>query len=135
MLDLKQKDIAEIFNVNYSTVSGWETGKDTIPLRKLINYANYYNLNLDYLFGLKGNNDIKYLPLDINLELIAKNLRALRKKNNLTQTEVAKSLNTTQSTYSHYEQAIYLIPTTFLYNLTKIYEPFSIDNLLGRKRK
>lgn len=30
-LDLKQKDIAELFKVNFTTVSGWETGKDTIP--------------------------------------------------------------------------------------------------------
>ena len=33
-------------------VSGWETGKDTIPLKRLIKYANHYNLSLDYLFGL-----------------------------------------------------------------------------------
>lgn len=31
-LDIKQKDIAELFKVHFSTVSGWETGKDTIPL-------------------------------------------------------------------------------------------------------
>lgn len=38
MLDIKQKDVAKIFNVNFSTVSGWETGKDTIPLKRLIDY-------------------------------------------------------------------------------------------------
>ena len=102
---------------------------------RLIDYANYYNLSLDYLFGLTRTNKIKYLPLDIDLEVIAKNLRILRKKNNLTQKQVAESLNATQATYSHYEQAVYLIPTIFLYNLTKIYAPFSIDKLLGRKRK
>ena len=47
-LELKQKDIANILNVTYSTVSGWETGKDTIPLRKLIEFANTFNLSLDY---------------------------------------------------------------------------------------
>ena len=29
-LDLKQKDIAAVLNVHFSTVSGWETGKDTM---------------------------------------------------------------------------------------------------------
>ena len=135
LLDLKQKDIAKFFNLNYSTISGWETGKDTIPLTRLIDYANHYNLSLDYLFGLTRNNKNEYLPLKINLELIAKNLRILRKQNNLTQKQVAELLNATQATYSHYEQALYLIPTMFLYNLTKIYKPFSIDKLLGRKRK
>lgn len=134
ILDIKQKDIAEHFNVNFSTVSGWETGKDTIPLKRLIQYANYYNYSLDYLFGLTKNNN-KYLPLEIDLEIIASNLRKLRKKHNFTQEEVAKKLNTTQASYAHYELAQILIPTAFLYNLTKIYKPFSIDQLLGRKKQ
>lgn len=46
-IDIKQKDIAEFFNLNFTTISGWETGKDTIPLRRLIEYANHYNFSLD----------------------------------------------------------------------------------------
>ena len=101
MLDIKQKDIADLFNVNFSTVSGWETGKDTIPLRRLIDYANHYNFSLDYLFGLTNNN-IDYLPLKIDLNLIGKNLRLIRKKHNLTQLQVSKKINTTQAAYAHY---------------------------------
>ncbi len=134
-LDIKQKDIATFYNVNYSTVSGWETGKDTIPLKRLIKYANEYNFSLDYLFGITNYNTL-YLPLDIDLELIANNLRKIRKENQLTQEYVASKLNTTQASYAHYENAINLIPTTFLYNLTKIYkDKFSIDELLGRKKQ
>ncbi len=135
LIDKKQKDIAELMKVNFTTVSGWETGKDTIPLKRLIEYANYFNYSLDYLFGLTRTNDTNYLPLTINLDLIAKNLKLLRKKHNLTQADVAKKINTTQASYAHYENAINLIPTTFLYNLTLIYSPFSIDELLGRKKQ
>lgn len=135
LIDKKQKDIAELMKVNFTTVSGWETGKDTIPLKRLIEYANYFNYSLDYLFGLTRTNDTNYLPLTINLDLIAKNLKLLRKKHNLTQVDVAKKINTTQASYAHYENAINLIPTTFLYNLTLIYSPFSIDELLGRKKQ
>jgi len=134
-LDLKQKDIAEFQNVNFSTVSGWETGKDTIPLKRLIKYANHYNFSLDYLFGLTRYNNSNYLPLKIDLELIAKNLRIIRKKHKMTQDDVAKKINTTQASYAHYENAVNLIPTAFLFNLTKIYKPFSIDALLGRKKQ
>ena len=134
-IDKKQKDIAELMKVNFTTVSGWETGKDTIPLKRLIEYANYFNYSLDYLFGLTRTNDTNYLPLTINLDLIAKNLKLLRKKHNLTQADVAKKINTTQASYAHYENAINLIPTTFLYNLTLIYSSFSIDELLGRKKQ
>ena len=135
LIDKKQKDIAELMKVNFTTVSGWETGKDTIPLKRLIEYANYFNYSLDYLFGLTRTNDTNYLPLTINLDLIAKNLKLLRKKHNLAQVDVAKKINTTQASYAHYENAINLIPTTFLYNLTLIYSSFSIDELLGRKKQ
>ena len=134
MLDIKQKDIAKTFNVNFSTVSGWETGQDTIPIIRLIDYANHFNYSLDYLFGLTRHNT-NYEPLNVDLELIAKNLRIIRKQNKLTQAELAKKLNTTQASYSHYENATNIIPTVFLYNLTKIYKPFSIDELLGRKKQ
>lgn len=133
-LELKQKDVAEFFGLHFSTVSGWETGKDTIPISRLIEYANEYCLSLDYLFGLITKNE-EYYPLDLDLDLLARNLTELRLKNNCTQTLVADKLNTNQSAYSHYENAINIIPTTFLFGLTKIYGPFSIDKLFGRKRK
>lgn len=135
MLDLKQKDIAEIFKVNFSTVSGWETGKDTIPIRRLIEYANHFNYSLDYLFGLTRYNDSNYLPLNIDLEIVSNNLRKIRKQHKMTQEDVARGINTNQAAYAHYENAVNLIPTTFLYNLTLIYKPFSIDQLLGRRKK
>ena len=92
-IDIKQKDIAEFFNLNFTTISGWETGKDTIPLRRLIEYANHYNFSLDYLFGITNKNDESYLPLEIDIDLISKNLRILRKRNSMTQEEVAKKMN------------------------------------------
>ncbi|MCI8460595.1 MAG: XRE family transcriptional regulator, partial [Bacilli bacterium] len=117
-----------------STVSGWETGKDTIPISRLIEYANEYSLSLDYLFGLISRN-VDYYPLNLDLDVLATNLTSLRLKNNYTQILVAKKLNTNQSAYSHYENAHNIIPTSFIYGLTKIYEPFSIDELFGRKKK
>lgn len=48
---------------------------------------------------------------------------------------VAKKLNTSQGAYSHYENATNAIPTAFIYNLTKIYKPFSIDELFGRQKE
>lgn len=132
-LELKQKEVAEILGVTYSTVSGWETGKDTIPLRKLIEFANKFNLSLDYLFGLKDYNE-KYEPLKIDLKVIGKNLKNIRIKNKKTQSDVAKVLNTSQSAYAHYENAIYLISTNFIFSLSNIYKNFSIDLILGRTK-
>lgn len=133
MLDIKQIDLTNLYNVTNSTISGWETGKDTIPLRQLVKYANKYNFSLDYLFGIKKTNEI-YKPLTLNLVTIGNNLRKLRKSSNKTQQEVAGIINTSQSAYAHYENALNLIPTSFLYNLSKIYKNISIDEILGRKK-
>lgn len=132
-LYLKQKDLIPLFEVSYSTISGYETGKDTIPLKQLIKYANKYNYSLDYLFGLKDFNEL-YEPLEIDLELIGRNLRTIRKQNNKTQEDIAQVLNTSSSAYAHYENARNLIPTNFLYSLSLIYINFSIDKVLGRKK-
>ena len=99
----------------------------------MIEFANIYNLSLDYLFGLTNNNE-KYKPLTIDLKEVGKNLKNIRIKNKKTQSEIADILNTSQSAYAHYENAIYLIPTSFLFNLSKIYKDFSIDEILGREK-
>lgn len=132
-LGLKQKDLTTLFNVTYSTISGWETGKDTIPLRQLIKYANQYNYSLDYLFGLTEINE-KYYPLEIDLDTISNNLTNIRKKNKKTQAQIAKVLNTSPAGYAHYENSRYLIPTNFIYSLARYYKDFSIDEILGRKK-
>lgn len=133
-LDLKQIDLTDLFGVTYSTISGWETGKDTIPLKQLIKYANKYNYSLDYLLGLTDKN-IEYKDLKINLNTLATNLRKKRKQYGKTQQQIADIINTSQSSYAHYENARYLMPLNFLYNLSKIYKDLSIDEMLGRKKK
>ena len=133
-LDLKQIDLTDLFGVTYSTISGWETGKDTIPLKQLIKYANKYNYSLDYLLGLTDKNT-EYKDLKINLNTLATNLRKKRKQYGKTQQQIADVINTSQSSYAHYENARYLMPLNFLYNLSKIYNDLSVDEMLGRKKK
>ena len=88
-LDLKQKYIVKMFGVHFTTVSGWETSKYPIPIERLVDYANCFHYSLDYLFGLTRHNE-NYLPLTLNLDVIAKNLRTIRKKNNLKQDQLSK---------------------------------------------
>ncbi len=133
-LDLKQVDLTDLFGVTYSTISGWETGKDTIPLKQLIKYANKYSFSLDYLLGLTNNN-IEYNELVIDLDVLATNLKKMRKQYGKTQQEIADIINTSQSNYAHYENTRNLMPLSFLYNLSKIYKDVSIDKMLGRKKK
>ena len=84
---LKQRDLAKILNVERSTYSGWETGKDTIPLRKLIELSNYYNLSIDYLTGLNNKKEYMFVSENINPIAIGKEIKIVRKEKNLKQKE------------------------------------------------
>ena len=129
--NLTQKQIAQILNVERSTYAGWETGKDTIPLRRLNKLSDYYKVSIDYLTGL-SNVTSKYRVIDSDAKVVGKNLRILRKMHNLVQKDIFISLNTTSSTYSAYETGKVLIKTDFLYAIAKKYH-VSIDELLGKK--
>lgn len=129
--NLTQKQIAQILNVERSTYAGWETGKDTIPLRRLNKLSDYYKVSIDYLTGL-SNVTSKYRVIDLDAKLVGENLRILRKMHNLVQKDIFISLNTTSSTYSAYETGKVLIKTDFLYAIAKKYH-VSIDELLGKK--
>lgn len=118
-LEMTQKELGYIFGVHESTVSGWETGKDTIPLKKLIKFCNLYNFSLDFVCGLIRKNS-KHTKIDkIDKKKIGVNLKKLRTKLNLTQQEVADECMISQTTYSNYELGLYLINTLSLYTICK----------------
>ncbi len=57
-------------------------------------------------------------------------IRDLREDRDLTQTDMAKMLNLSQSTYSRYESGALDIPSSVLISLAKIHS-VSVDYLLG----
>ena len=67
----------------------------------------------------------------MNKELSSNNIINFRKKNNLTQKELAIFLNTTPSTICAYEKGKTLILTSFAYQICKKYN-ISMDYLCGR---
>ena len=101
--NLKQKDIANILNITQQSYSLWENGTKIIPLKHLNSLCNYYNVSMDYVLGLSNTRHYDVINTDINKSLIGKRLREFRIENNITQTELAKLLNTTHSTISAYE--------------------------------
>ena len=42
-LEMTQKELGEIFDVQKSTISNWENGYDIIPLKKLVKFSNLFN--------------------------------------------------------------------------------------------
>lgn len=57
-------------------------------------------------------------------------IKDLREDNDLTQQQIAKLLNISQTTYSRYESGALDIPSSALISLAKFYKT-SVDYLLG----
>lgn len=133
-MDMTQKELGYIFGVHESTISGWETGKDTIPLTKLVRFCNLYHHSLDYVIGLTRENK-KYNEITkIDKKKIGIKLKNWRKINNLTQEQVAKEFMISQTSYGNYERGCYLINSLTLYSICKKYG-LSMDEFLSRKLK
>ncbi len=126
-----QTDIANILNISKSQYCIYETERVTIPIKHLITLINYFNVSLDYIFEFTNTKQYKNINRDINKDAISKRLKEFRKENKLTQTDLAKILNTTFSTISSYECKLNIISTNYLYEICKKYN-ISADYLLGR---
>ena len=129
-LNLTKKELANILGVSNSIYARWEKNTDSIPTRRLIQIANYFNVNIDYILNWT-NNKIAIKSNTINYDLIAKRTRELRIDLNMTLREIATFLNTTSSTWSAYETGKTVILSSFLTQICKKYK-YSADWILGR---
>ena len=131
--DLTRKELATILNVSSSVYSRWERNIITIPTRRLIELANYYEVNVDYLLGLTK--DKYYIKKDkFNIEKVSKNLKDIRKKHNESLRIFCKRFNTSNSTWHAYETGKTTILCSFLIQLC-IESGYSADWILGRSNK
>lgn len=129
--DLTQKEMGNLLGVNNSTYAGWERGRDTFPLERLIILVNYFNTSIDYILGLTEQPNYKDLQKDINVKLMQERIKIIRKKNNYTQTNMAKIMNTSHSTICAYELGKVTPSLIYIYQLSQMFN-VSMDFLLGR---
>ena len=129
--DFLQKDIANYLGVSRGTYSMYECGSNIIPLHLLDKLSIKYQVSIEYLISntsKKGN--VKNIK-PMNFELLKKRLKEERIKHNLTQNQISKILNITQSHYATFENGRNVIPITRLIELSKLYE-IPIDYLMGK---
>ena len=115
--DLKQREIAKILNVHIMSYSQWENNNRFIPLNELSNYCNTFNVSMDYVFYLTNNKEKTNNIKELNKKEIGNRLNTILKDNNLTQCDLARFLNTTQSTISAYINGKTLILMAFAYQI------------------
>lgn len=115
-LEMTQNELGLIFGVTRKTISGWENAYDNMPLPKMIRFANDYKYSLDYISGLSRKN--KYTKLNKADPIkIGKKLKQVRTRLQLTQQQIADECMISQTTYSNYEQGLYLITSLSLYTI------------------
>ena len=131
--DKTQKEMAEILKVSRSTYAGWENGIDNIPLLKLNDFSNYFGISIDYICGLTKTKKYEIVNTEIDINIVAKNLKMIRTSNNDSQEKISNIINTDQSNYSRYELSKNLILTSLLIDFAKHYK-VSIDAICGKTK-
>ena len=128
--NLSQKNIADLLKIDRTVYTKYENGYELIPIKHLLAFCNYFDVSVDYIFGLtvsEGKNFYKKIDVD----LIVSRIKEFRKEQKLTQEKLAKTLNTNKSVICNYEKGRHFIATPFLYQICHQYH-VSADYLLGR---
>lgn len=131
--DLKQKDIAQILNVNRGTYSLWELGTNIIPLNHLCNYADYFNVSIDYVLNLTNDKTIK-ITKGLDLKTLGSNMKKIRIENNLSQENIATLLNVTQACIARYEKGLICISTLNLFKFAKEFK-IPLSEICGKTKE
>ena len=133
-MDLKSKEIAKLLNVSESTYSEWEHNKIPIPTKRMIELADFYKVNIDYILKLTNRRLEITKTTNLNLKEIGQRLLMIRKELNYSLRELGNILNCSFSALASYERGEKLIISEILINLSKI-RNHSIDWILGRTKK
>jgi len=92
---LTQQQMAEAFNIKQPTYAQWETGRTKPKGETLEKFADFFNVSTDYLLG-------KTQPKK-ELSVFPERLRQLRAESDLTQRELARSLDISQQSINSWE--------------------------------
>ncbi len=129
--ELTQQQVAEILNVTRSAYSLWEINKNVIPLIKLNDFCNSFDINMDYVCNLSNDKHNNFNHIELEKKEIGKRLKQTRKELKLTQEKLASKFNTTHSAISAYENGVTIIPTIFIIEFAKMSNK-SLDWLCGK---
>ena len=131
-LGYSQIMVAKSIGVSRSLIAAWESGYANISLKQMIKLSYFYQVPIDYLLGIIDEvNQYPYRYInEMDLKLIGKRLREIRKSFGLTQEMFAQRIDTKRSSISYYEIGKMMISTA---DLKQICETFGVsaDYIVG----
>lgn len=129
---LTQSELADKLHISRSVINCWENGYANISLKQLVKVAYFYQVPVDYIFGLttKFNRDNYQFKSTLNLKELGKKIRILRKIESLTQDEFAQKIKTKASNISYYESGKMAISSADLKDICNTFG-YSADWCLG----
>ncbi len=130
--DITQEKMAQILNVKRSTYALWENRVHIIPLKRLCDFASYFELSIDYVLGLNDERICKCVVNKLNLILLGNNIKKLRIKNGFSQIDFAKVVGVTQQCILQYEKGRICIPVDNLYTICKKFN-ISFNDILTKE--
>lgn len=129
--NLTQSDIATYLKVSLPAYKLYELSLRAMELEKLNMLSNLFNISLNSLldisktiYNYNENQNIDYKYLGFSLTFI-------RKRNKVSQKDIAKKFNISIPTISKYEKKPETVPITYLYQFAKEFN-ISIDYICGK---
>ena len=129
--NFSQRDIAKLLKISKSAYNQFEQQYTIIPIQRLNDVANIFDVSIDYLLGFTDKRKYKVMKKELDKKVVGERLKNFRKEYKLTQEKLANKIDTTHQVISRYERGTYIIATSFLYAICKKFE-VSADYLLGR---
>lgn len=95
--DLLKKDVAKAIGIVESVYSEWENEKLSIPTKRIYQLSEYYEVNIDYMMKLTDKRIHIKTNNEINLDIVSKRLKEVRKSLKMTLRDLAEKYNISSS--------------------------------------
>lgn len=125
------EEISNYLNIAKSTYRSYELEKTIIPIAKLNDICNYFDISIDYIFKFSKSDNYINNKEEIDLNLLKKRIYSFLRNKRLYEEDLTYLSSYTPNTIYKYLNGIKYISTSFLYNFCKEYK-ISADYLLGK---
>ena len=130
---ISQDEMAQWLNIGLTTYKSLEANARPMSIQTLNDLSNYFRVTLNALLGLSQN--LKEVdPFDIDYKYLRFSLKYVRRRNRVTQKELAQDLSLSVSSIAQYEKHPEKLNAYYLYRFAQRFH-VSVDYICGKTLK